>query len=192
LKTTHPIEFLDSSNWANIQLIINNSNRTIFSFFLSLLKLFKYQFLLKKVETMVWFGSFVLVYFSLNYFAQFKAQTLSYLKTQSDESFSKAELYKNVGYNMCQEALWSIWKIKLEFSRFFSPSGYVVFTWNRYWKTSLKTLKRYLLLGCLSFFLIFNVRLRSSSTKNPSEPFSHNFAFNGKNCKKTETKNLTK
>jgi hypothetical protein len=45
-------------------------------------------------------AGFALIFFNLVFFktfAQFEAQTLSYLKTQPDKSFSKAELYKNFG-----------------------------------------------------------------------------------------------
>ena len=52
-----------------------------------------WKFLLKKLETMVWFGPF-----SFNLLFSKFVLSLSYLRTQSDESLSKAELNKNVGW----------------------------------------------------------------------------------------------
>ena len=56
-----------------------------------------YQFFVK-LETMVRFGHFFLVYFSLNICAQFELSTNSIGLSNLDKSLSIAWLYKNVGW----------------------------------------------------------------------------------------------
>jgi hypothetical protein len=73
------------------------------NFFLRLLKSFNYQFLVKKNGN----NGLIRTIFQIYFFLQIVVLSLTDLRTQSDELFSKAELYKNVGSkvaNMCEEA----------------------------------------------------------------------------------------
>jgi uncharacterized membrane protein (DUF373 family) len=68
-------------------------NGQFFDIFLRLLKLFNYQFLLEKNENNGLIRTICFIFIFLQIFVL----SLSYLRTQSYESFSKVELHKNVG-----------------------------------------------------------------------------------------------
>jgi hypothetical protein len=82
LKKTYRFSQITGSSTVSLTV---GPNQTIVIIFLRFLKLFNYQFMLKKN----WNYSLI---------------RLSYLSTQSDESFSKAELNINVGWKSCWKA----------------------------------------------------------------------------------------
>ena len=82
-----------SSQHNPLKYLVNNKIKKLVQagpFFLGLLKFFNYQFLLKQFETMIWFGPYSIYFFSIF------VPSLTNLKTQSDESFSEAKLYKTL------------------------------------------------------------------------------------------------